>query len=217
MKKKMLMMCVFAVLFILLMVLVRVADVAAIGPEGTKIGLSGLNRAVHEATGVNMRWYEATELLGYFSIFVAILFALLGLAQWIRRRSLMKVDGEILSLGILFVLVAVLYVFFEKVIINYRPVIMPGDDHVEASFPSTHTMLVCAVMGGIMMIIPRYDKNQTTVTVIRVLCVLVIAAVVVGRLLSGVHWLTDILGGLLLGGALLSLFSVILDRLTEKA
>ena len=78
-------------------------------------------------------------------------------------------------------------------------------------------MLVCAVMGGIMMIIPRYDKNQTTVTVIRVLCVLVIAAVVVGRLLSGVHWLTDILGGLLLGGALLSLFSVILDRLTEKA
>ena len=130
MKKKMLMMCVFAVLFILLMVLVRVADVAAIGPEGTKIGLSGLNRAVHEATGVNMRWYEATELLGYFSIFVAILFALLGLAQWIRRRSLMKVDGEILSLGILFVLVAVLYVFFEKVIINYRPVIMPGDDHV---------------------------------------------------------------------------------------
>lgn len=198
---------VCAVLTILLIVLVRTADVAAIGPAGTKIGLSHLNQSVHELTGVNMTWYDITGWLGYLAIAIAVVLALLGCVQLIRRKSLKKVDREILCLGGLFVAVAVVYVFFEKVIVNYRPILMPDSMEPEASFPSSHTMITCAVMGGVMLVMGRYIKNKTLCTVLRALCALVIAAMVAGRLVSGVHWFTDVIGGLLVSGALLSAFA----------
>ena len=124
-----------------LIVLVRLVDVAAIGPEGTSIGLSHLNQAVHDLSGVNIFWYDITEWFGIVAILIAGLFALTGLVQLVKGRSIRNVDKEILALGALYMVVIGLYGLFEIVIVNYRPVIMPDEVHPEASFPSSHTAL----------------------------------------------------------------------------
>ena len=199
-----------------LIVLVRFVDVQAIGPEGTRIGLSHLNRFVFELSGVNMLWYEITDWLGLAAVGTAFLFALMGLVQWIRRKDLRKVDTEILALGGLYLVVLGLYVLFERVIVNYRPVLMPGSTHPEASFPSSHTMLVCVVIGSAMMLIGKYITGTVPRRVLRTVCVLVIGITVIGRLISGVHWFTDIVGGILISAMLLYLYAGVLERTGEN-
>lgn len=202
-------------LFVLLIFLLRLVDVRAVGPEGTSIGLSHLNRFVFELTGVNMIWYNITDWLGITAILVAFVFALTGLVQLIKRRSLLKVDKEILVLGILYILVIGIYLLFEKVIVNYRPVIMPGCQHPEASFPSSHTMLVCVIIGSAIMLISRYIKKKTLCRALQVICAVIIGVTVIGRLLSGVHWFTDIIGGILISAALLALFLGITEKINN--
>lgn len=204
-------------LFLLLIVLVRFADVAAVGPEGTVIGLSGINKAVADFTGVNMLWYDITDLLGIAAVVTAFLFGAAGLIQTIKRKSLFKVDSEILCLGGLYAIVIGLYILFETVIINYRPVIMPGCTQPEASFPSSHTMLVCTVMGSAAAVIGKYVKKKAAANALKTVFIAIIFITVLGRLYSGVHWFTDISGGVLISIALLSLFKGTCIRIKEKA
>ena len=215
-KGKFLMLGISGALFALLIVLLRCVDVEPVGAAGTSVGLSHMNRFVFELTGVNMVWYNITDWLGLAAIFAAFLFAATGLVQVIKRRSILKVDKEILALGGLYILVIGIYVLFENVIVNYRPIIMPGCSNPEASFPSSHTMLVCVIMGSTIIIIGKYIKKKSLCMVIRGICAAVIAVTVVGRLISGVHWFTDILGGLLISTFLLALYSVLITEEDNK-
>ena len=199
-------------LVMILIVLVRFVDVRPIGPEGTSIGLSRLNSFFFRLSGVNILWYHITDWLGVTAILVAFLFAMAGFVQLIKRRSIFKVDREILALGCLYIVVIGLYVLFEIVIVNYRPIIMPDGIHPEASFPSSHTMLVCVIMGSAIMLIGKYLKEKPLCRVLRGICAAIIGITVIGRLIAGVHWLTDIVGGILISIFLLSLFSEVLKR-----
>lgn len=202
-------------LFAGLIVMLRRYDVAEIGPDGTSVGFSTINKAVNDMTGVNMTWYNCTEWLGYGAILICALFGLAGLVQLIRRKSLLKVDKAIYALGVLYVIVIGTYVFFEKYIVNYRPIIMPGATVPEASFPSSHTMLIITVMASTAMVIRMYVKNKALSGLVTVLCCIVILLTVWGRLYCGVHWFTDILGAVLYSIALLSLFSFVLQLLRK--
>lgn len=199
-------------LVMLLIVLVRFVDVRPIGPEGTSIGLSRLNSFFFRLSGVNILWYHITDWLGVAAILVAFLFAMAGFVQLIKRRSILKVDREILALGGLYIVVIGLYVLFEIVIVNYRPIIMPDGIHPEASFPSSHTMLVCVIMGSAIMLIGKYVKEKQLCRVLRGFYSAIIGITVIGRLIAGVHWFTDIVGGILISIFLLSLFSEVLKR-----
>lgn len=201
----------------LLIALVLFADVSPIGPEGTSIGLSHLNRSVFELFGVNIIWYHITDRLGIVAILTAFVFAICGLVQLIKKRSLFKVDKELLLLGGLYLVVIGLYVLFERVIVNYRPIIMPDGTRPEASFPSSHTLIVCVIMGSAMMLLGRYIKRKTPRALLLAFCAAVIGVTVIGRLISGVHWFTDIIGGLLISATLLSLFSGGLTIIRESA
>lgn len=194
---------------VILIILLRFVDVAPIGPNNTCVGLSHLNQFVFNAFGVNMIWYTITDWLGIVAILTAFLFSVAGLIQLLKRKSILKVDREILSLGGLYLVVIGLYILFEKAVVNYRPIIMPGCTQPEASFPSSHTMLVCVVMGSAAMLTGKYVKNRTLCVLLKAFCILIIAVTVIGRLISGVHWFTDIIGGILISSALLSLFSAI--------
>jgi len=215
-KRKILTASVSGLLFAVLIILVRFVDVQAIGPEGTRIGLSHLNRLIFETLGIHMLWYEITDWLGIAAIGTALLFAVAGLAQWIMRKSIWKVDKEILALGGLYLIVIGLYVLFELLIVNYRPIIMPGSPHPEASFPSSHTMLVCVIMGSAIPLLGKYVKSDVLSTVMRVICAAIIAITVIGRLISGVHWFTDILGGILISIMLLNLYAESLERIEKR-
>ena len=199
-------------LMVILIALVRLVDVAPIGADGTSIGLSHLNQFVFDLFGVNILWYNITDWLGVAAVLTGFVFAVTGLVQLIKRRSLLKVDREILSLGGLYIVVIGLYLFFENVIINYRPIIMPDNTSPEASFPSSHTMLVCVIMGSAAMLINRYIRNKPLNRILRALCYVIIGVTVVGRLIAGVHWFTDILGGILISVTLLSLYEEVISH-----
>ncbi len=131
-----------------------------------------------------------TDWLGVAAVLTGFVFAVTGLVQLIKRRSLLKVDREILALGGLYIVVIGLYLFFENVIVNYRPIIMPDNTRPEASFPSSHTMLVCVIMGSAAMLINRYIRNKPLNRILRAVCYVIIGVTVVGRLIAGVHWFT---------------------------
>ena len=217
MKKKLITAAVCFGLFLVLILLVKAVDVAAVGPEGTKVGLSKLNVAVHDLFGENLGWYKVTNILGYVAILIALCFAAIGGLQLIRRRSVLKVDKEILLLGALYVVTVILYVFFEKAIVNYRPMLMPDGEGIEASFPSSHTVLSCVILGSGLFLVKKYLKKQKTVRLIcTVAFAVMLALIVAGRLISGVHWFTDIVGGILLSVALLTAYEGLL-KLWKKS
>ena len=199
-------------LTVILIALVRLVDAAPIGAQGTSIGLSHLNQFVFDLFGVNILWYNITDWLGVAAVLTGFVFAVTGLVQLIKRRSLLKVDREILALGGLYIVVIGLYLFFENVIINYRPIIMPDNTSPEASFPSSHTMLVCVIMGSAAMLINRYIRNKPLNRILRAVCYVIIGVTVVGRLIAGVHWFTDILGGILISVTLLSLYEEVISH-----
>ena len=220
MKKKFIIAAVCFGLFLLLILLVKLVDVAPVpAVEGTEIGLSKLNMAIHDLFGENLGWYKITNLLGYLAILIALCFAAVGGLQLIYRRSILKVDKELLLLGGLYVVTVIFYVLFEKVIVNYRPMLMPDGTGPEASFPSSHTMLSCVILGSGLGLLKKYTKkNKTIQLVLTVLFAVMLALIVAGRLLSGVHWFTDILGGILLSTALLNAYDglLLLWKKSEK-
>ncbi len=188
-------------LFIVLIILVRLVDVDAVGPEGSKIGLSGLNSTLRDLIGTNEAWYIISEVSGLAAIALAGTFGLIGLCQVIKRKSLQKVDVDILLLGVFYVIVILCYILFEIVIINYRPIMPEGV--LEASFPSSHTMLAVSVLGtAVYQFSTRFKKKWLRTTAI-VLSTAVLILIISSRLLSGMHWFTDILGGLLLSTSLI--------------
>ena len=195
--------------FVLWTVLVSVVDVRAIGPNGSSVGFATLNGYVHNLTGVNMRMYSITDWLGLVPIGVAFGFAVLGLAQWVGRKSLFKVDRSILALGGFYIIVLAMYIFFEIVVINYRPVLIDG--YLEASYPSSTTMLVMCVMPTAMMQLHARIKSDVFRRCVLISIAAFTAFMVIGRLASGVHWLTDIIGGALVSAGLVITYASVSD------
>lgn len=214
-KKKLFAALICLVLFAVLIAAVKKVDVASIGPENSKIGLSSINKAFHDMTGLNMTIYKISEIFGYLSLATAGVFALTGFIQLIKRKSLAQVDKEIFSLAGLYVIVMGLYVAFNKIVINYRPEILPDEEELEASFPSSHTMLGIVIMGSAIIVLKKYFENNALRKCVALLCCIILAGTVIGRLLSGAHWLTDIIGGILISVALLSIFSLALAKYNE--
>ena len=203
-------------LFILTIVLVKTVDVAAVGPAGTEIGLSHLNAGFHNLIGEHQFLYKMTNLLGFWAILCGVVFAVIGAVQLVQRKSLSKVDKQILALGALFVLLGIIYVLFEKVVINCRPILMEGETVPEASFPSSHTVLAFVIFGAIAMMLKDYLQDKRLASMLQNACLVLILVSVIGRLISGVHWFTDILGGIFLSYALLMVFSGLLEKLDGK-
>ena len=203
-----------AALFLLLILLVKVADVKKIGPMGSEIGLASLNGSMFKLLGESTFWYKLTELLGYLAILVALAFGALGVYQLIKRKSIKKVDMSLIALGGFYVLVAAVYALFEVVVINYRPVIL--DSGLEASFPSSHTVLTVCIMATAAMQLKRRIADKKAAEIAQWVCIGIAAVTVIGRLLSGVHWFTDIFGGLLISAALVMLYYAVLKYLDFK-
>ena len=183
---------------------VRLVDVQPIGPQGSAVGFATINGWVHSLAGVHMSLYTVTDWLGLVPIGVAMGFALLGFIQWIKRKHLRQVDYSIIVLGGFYLLVMAAYVLFEVVVINYRPVLING--YLEASYPSSTTMLVLCVMPTTLMQLNARIKSQTLKRWVGFGITAFILFMVIGRLLSGVHWFTDIIGGALFSAGFVMLY-----------
>lgn len=195
--------------FVLWTVAVRLVDVQPIGPQGSAVGFATINGWVHNLTGVHMSLYTVTDWLGLVPIGAAMGFALLGLSQWMRRKHLKQVDFTILVLGGFYLLVMAVYALFEVFVINYRPVLIGG--YLEASYPSSTTMLVLCVMPTATMQLNTRIKSETLKRCATFGITAFTVFMVIGRLLSGVHWFTDIVGGALLSAGLVMLYHSIIS------
>ena len=195
---------ILLVFFVLFTWSLTFIDVQPIGPNGSSVAYARINKAVHNLFGVNMTLYNITDWAGVVAIFIALGFAILGLAQWIKRKHIWKVDRSILVLGAFYILVFGAYVFFEFHVINRRPVLINGI--LEASYPSSTTMLAMCVLPTAMMQFDRLIKNKRVRNTVNTLCGLFTAFMVIGRLVCGVHWFTDIWGGLVFSIAMILLY-----------
>ena len=201
-------------IFLLFTVLIKTIDVKPVGPNQSEIGFASLNLFLFDFFGVNLLWYNITCCLGGIAILFAFGFAVAGLCQLIKRKHILKVDFRILAMGGLYALVVFFYVFFELVIINYRPILM--DTELEASYPSSHIMLTVCIMAAAALQFRQLFGNKLALLIAAEgFCILLIAGMLIGRLLSGVHWFTDIAAGVLLASALVMLYYSAVKRMED--
>ena len=201
-------------LFVLWTTLIQCVDVQSIGPKGTKVGFASWNAWFHHLTGVNLTLYEVTDWLGLVPIFICGCFGIIGLRQWIRRKKLFRVDADILLLGVYYLLVIAGYLFFEMVPINYRPVLIHG--YLEASYPSSTTLLVLSVMPTLKFQADRRCRNRIFRCFAAIFAIAFSAFMVIGRLVSGVHWATDIVGSVLLSTGLFLMYCAAVNCADRK-
>ena len=203
-KKKLFTGTALLIAFIVWTILIQSIDVQAIGVNGTTIGFAAVNKWFYKLTGVHMTVYTITDWLGLVPICICGFFGIVGLRQLIRRKSIFKVDADIILVGIYYVVVIFAYLVFEMVPINYRPILIDG--FMEASYPSSTTLLVLSVMPSLKYQMARRSENVALRNTVNVFAIAFSAFMMIGRLLSGVHWCTDIIGSVLLSAGLFKLY-----------
>lgn len=212
-KRNIILCMVLTFVSVLYTILVKVVDVKAIGPRNSKVGFSLMNNYFKNIIGSNMTIYKITEILGYLVFIICLFYAGVGLYQLIKRKSLKKVDKEIYLVGAFYVLVLMAYILFEKVVINYRPILI--DNELEASFPSSHTMLAICVCTSSFIIGSKYI-NKKYLDIVNIATFILMICVFVGRLISGVHWLSDIIGGIIISVTLIMYFITVHNYIKMK-
>ena len=197
----------FLVAFVIWTFLIQMVDVQPIGQNGTNVGFATFNMWFHQLTGVHMAIYTITDWLGLVPIFICMIFGGIGFIQLIKRKNLFKVDYDILFLGVYYVIVIFGYLIFEMIPINYRPILIEG--FMEASYPSSTTLLVLSVMPTLIFQVKRRVENVMVMKVISGLAILFSVFMVVGRWICGVHWFTDIIGSILLSAGLFYIYRAV--------
>ena len=192
------------VLSILYTVAIMFIDVRPIGPQSSVVGFAEVNQYFHTLLGTNMLLYNITDWLSIPILFIMLGFTMTGLVQLIKRKSLLRVDSSILILGGFYVLVFLVYLFFEFFVVNFRPVLIQGI--LEASYPSSTTMLMMCIIPTAIMQFQRLILVKRLRNIVNAICGIYAGFMVIGRILSGVHWITDIVGGILVSAALVMLY-----------
>lgn len=200
--------------FIVWTILIQYIDVQRAGPNETEVGLATLNVWFHQMTGVHMLIYTITDWLGLVPIIICMCFGVLGFVQLVKRKSLLKVDPDIILLGAYYVMVILGYLLFEMVPINYRPVLIDGN--LEASYPSSTTLLVLSVMPTLKFQVDRRVASAILRKATTAFVTAFSAFMVIGRLISGVHWATDIIGSVFLSSGLFMVYRYMADYFVSK-
>lgn len=196
--------------FLLWTILIQVVDVRAIGPQGSAVGFATINAHFHHFTGVHLQLYQITDQLSIVPLGFVLVFGVQGIFQWITRKKLRLVDYNILILGGFYIAVFAAYILFELLAVNYRPILIEGA--LEVSYPSSTTMLVMCVIPTAMMRLRSHIINTTLRKTVSVILQLFTGFMVICRLISGVHWLTDIIGGAMFSISLVMMYRYFLCR-----
>lgn len=200
--------------FVFWTIMILTVDVQPVGVNGTVVGFATLNCSFHNMTGVNMTIYYITDWLGLVPLFCCMIYGAVGFVQLLQRKSLLKVDIDILLLGVYYVIVIFGYLIFEMIPINYRPILIDG--RMEVSYPSSTTLLVLSVMPTVIFQVDRRIKNRVVRRIITPSTILFSLFMLIGRTIAGVHWLTDIIGSVFLSAGLFLIYYANVLRIDKK-
>ncbi|MBR2658515.1 phosphatase PAP2 family protein [Candidatus Saccharibacteria bacterium] len=159
-----------------------------------------------------MEWEKATDIVLVASIAMLAIFFILGICQWISRKSLKKVDKRLLFAPIPLVLMVVIYFIFDKfLVLNTRP-----NGSGESSFPSTHVMVVATIFFIVAIILPKYIRSKVALAILDIVMLALLSIVCVGRILSDMHWLSDVIGGLAFAAIFTEIYYLCLKKIKFK-
>ena len=159
-----------------------------------------------------MNWDKITDIMVYAAIATVGIFAIMGLYQWITRKSLKKVDKAIWFLLVPLALMIIVYFLFDHVFIwNTRP-----DGSGEPSFPSTHTMIAATVFFCTAVILPRYIKQKPLVACLDLAMLVFVVLVPVGRILANKHWASDCVGGLIFAAIFAGIYILLVAKFADE-
>lgn len=196
---------VLFVCFIMFTAALKFVDVQPVGPMDSEVGFATVNVFVHNLFGQNKVYDRISDFLAVLSLFAACSFAIIGAYQFLQKKSILKVDSSIILLGVTYVFVILIYVLFEKLVINFRPVLEKGV--LEASYPSSHTMMILIILGTARTTMERIIHNELVLKGLRIVLAVLMVLAVAFRIMSGVHWFTDILGALFISAAVIQLYN----------
>ncbi len=215
-KKKLKNLLILFGITVLFTLIVCFIDKKPIGPVNTSVGLATLNGWFKDLIGYKGGFYFISQAFGYMALLVCVGFAGIGVLQLIKKKSLFKVDRNIIALGVLYVVTIALYVLFDKIPLNYRPILETGQTFPEPSFPSSHAMLAIVVYCSAPRVLRRYFKEKGTQVGIYIGFYALAFITVISRALSGVHWLTDIIAGILISVTILYAFFIAIEAIAPK-
>lgn len=210
----------FLAVFIIWTALVKVIDVHYVGAAGF-LGFYALNTQVNDfVQSLNTKTFKLiTDVLMFVAIATCLPFAIVGLVQLIKRKDLKKVDSTIYVILAGYVAMVVMYFVFEIVKINYSP--LSTAEELKASYPSSHVLVYSVMMGmavlGLLHFVKMHDDLKLLINIFYMFSTLAMAGL---RLFSGQHYLTDIIGGVLLSYTILfainSLYRYLKNENKEK-
>ena len=193
--------------FIVFTILVKTVDVHYISGVGY-LGFYNVNMSIYQSVielGKTGTFDKLTDIGLYLSFAVVLVFAVIGLVQLIKRKSLKKVDPIIYVLLATYVISVAFYFIFEIVKINASPLSTP--EKIKASYPSSHILFFSVFLStGVIALFHYLNANKIIKLCSYVLVAIVCLMFSISRLYSGQHYLTDVIGSVLLSLLIISLF-----------
>ena len=159
-----------------------------------------------------MEWKIITDVILAISFIALAAFIVLGIYQWVTRKSLKKVDKRLLWLPLPLALMAITYFVFDKIwILNTRP-----NGSGEPSFPSTHVMVVATIFFRTTINLAKYVKNAIARVIIEIAMVVLLSLVCMGRVLSDMHWVSDVIGALVFAFIFSEIYYFVIHKLVRQ-
>lgn len=211
---------ILLVIVIAYTILVAKVDVKPVGPVNpatgvtSEVGFSTINSAIAKKLEYNSTFYKISKYAGYLAFAFIAFYGVIGLAQLIKKKNLKDINKVLYALAVFYVCVAIVYALFEVLTINYRPVVM--ENELEASYPSSHTMLAICVCGSSLIVSHYLVKKEGFKILLNIAAVIMMILIVVTRTLSGVHWFTDIVGAIIISVFMLQTFASSIKSLNAK-
>ena len=205
-----------AIVFTILVAKIDVKPIGPINPETgiqSEVGFSTINSVIAKKLQFNSTFYKISKYVGYLAFGFVAFYALIGLIELIKKKNLKEINKVIWALAIFYICVAIVYALFEVLTINYRPLVMKNE--LEASYPSSHTMLAICVCGSSLLASYSIVKNKKIRIILNIAAWGIMLVVVVSRLLSGVHWFTDIIGGILISSFMIQTFGNVVRKIQK--
>ena len=210
--------CIWCFLYAVIMVIaLKYESGVPIGDLGV-INLHALNNAFRglfeyeRAGGYFRSLYIFTEILGAVSILACVFWTGLGIKDLIKYRDINDVDKSIFATWLLYVLALIVWKVVLKIAVNYAPVSVNLKSGLVVSFPCGNTFLIIISMCSSIYLIGYFlEEKKNLVLTLRVICVAVLVLGIVFRTVSGVNYLTDILGAIGFAVPLVVLYSFVCD------